>query len=83
MKRLAAMKISKSPPPSGHGFSMDNPVFEDCVPVPSSSQQSTHNAVHVRYIIATKVFCFDCGLATFHENINKVCCIALSEYCKT
>ncbi|XP_063831760.1 E3 ubiquitin-protein ligase SH3RF3 [Ostrinia nubilalis] len=47
MKRLAAMKKCKSPPPSG--YSMDNPVFEDG---PGTSLMlnlaSQHHPVHVR-----------------------------------
>ncbi|XP_073954703.1 SH3 domain containing ring finger posh isoform X2 [Choristoneura fumiferana] len=46
MKRLAAMKKCKSPPPVG--YSMDNPVFEDA---PGSSLMllpAQHHPVHVR-----------------------------------
>ncbi|XP_050552026.1 E3 ubiquitin-protein ligase SH3RF3 isoform X2 [Spodoptera frugiperda] len=47
MKRLAAMKKCKSPPPTG--YSMDNPVFEDG---PGTSlmlnTNSQHHPVHVR-----------------------------------
>ncbi|CAH0664000.1 unnamed protein product [Spodoptera exigua] len=47
MKRLAAMKKCKSPPPAG--YSMDNPVFEDG---PGTSlmlnTNSQHHPVHVR-----------------------------------
>ncbi|KAJ8728972.1 hypothetical protein PYW07_006668 [Mythimna separata] len=48
MKRLAAMKKCKSPPPAG--YSMDNPVFEDgpgtsLMPAFNSQQ---HHPVHVR-----------------------------------
>lgn len=48
MKRLAAMKKCKSPPPAG--YSMDNPVFEDG---PGTSlmlnlPSQTHHPVHVR-----------------------------------
>ncbi|XP_037976198.2 E3 ubiquitin-protein ligase SH3RF3 isoform X2 [Plutella xylostella] len=42
MKRLAAMKKCKSPPPAG--YSMDNPVFEDS---PGTSVVATHHPVHV------------------------------------
>ncbi|XP_050672854.1 E3 ubiquitin-protein ligase SH3RF3 isoform X2 [Leptidea sinapis] len=41
MKRLAAMKKCKSPPPVSAGYSMDNPVFEDNTTV-------AHYPVHVR-----------------------------------
>ncbi|XP_077299372.1 SH3 domain containing ring finger posh isoform X2 [Arctopsyche grandis] len=62
MKRLTGMKKSRSPPPSNHGgFSMDNPVFEDCAPEgfpPASSrdtgqinqQSAPQHPVHIRYI---------------------------------
>lgn len=62
MKRLTGMKKSRSPPPSNlGGFSMDNPVFEDCAPEgfsPASSrdtgqinqQSAPQHPVHTRYI---------------------------------
>ncbi|CAK1542728.1 unnamed protein product [Leptosia nina] len=43
MKRLAAMKKCKSPPPVG--YSMDNPVFDDS---PNTSILYTQHPVHVR-----------------------------------
>ncbi|XP_060806193.1 E3 ubiquitin-protein ligase SH3RF1 isoform X2 [Amyelois transitella] len=49
MKKLAAMKKCKSPPPSG--YSMDNPVFEDAPGtslMASLALQTQHHPVHVR-----------------------------------
>uniref|UniRef100_T1J1Q5 RING-type E3 ubiquitin transferase n=1 Tax=Strigamia maritima TaxID=126957 RepID=T1J1Q5_STRMM len=45
MKRLTSKKKSKSPPPTC-AYSMDNPVFVDCVSAGSNSPQ----AVHVRQV---------------------------------
>ncbi|XP_049878265.1 E3 ubiquitin-protein ligase SH3RF1 [Pectinophora gossypiella] len=45
MKRLAAMKKCKSPPPA---YSMDNPVFEDSSPGPSLGLVQPPHPVHVR-----------------------------------
>lgn len=49
MKRLAAIKRSKSP--TVPAYSMDNPVFEDSsVPSPLATAPSTAHAAHSRYV---------------------------------